>query len=92
MIAIDTGKRNRAGDPVYMYVENNCFNIWHAQGREAAWSGICRGFLPVTSQARFNVASQLNESTSDVTGTSKEASATRKEETASDKTNTESVP
>ena len=36
LIAVPTGERDEDGQPAYTYVENNCFHIWHACGRESA--------------------------------------------------------
>ena len=62
------------------------------QGREAAWGGTRRGFLPTTTQAQFSGDSQINQSISDATGTLHGGSVTSKEETASDESNAESGP
>lgn len=39
LIATPTGKRYRNGQPVYgPMVQNTCFHVWHAKGREEAWA------------------------------------------------------
>ena len=46
LIAVDAGKRTRGGDRVYIHIENNCFNMWHAEGRKKAWGGVQERVLP----------------------------------------------
>ena len=46
LIAFPTGKRTRAGGPVYYLVENMRFHVWHANGRAKMWGGLCRGAVP----------------------------------------------
>ena len=77
-----------------MHVENTCFHIWHANGRDDAWGNIGKGFLPTTKSVRFSEQFQTNESDSSTTlenGTLTEDSLTSEGGTDSDGSNTESL-
>ena len=53
------------GEPKRMYIENNCFTIWHANASEKAWGDAGRGILPTTNQVRFDELLHRNGNTSD---------------------------